>query len=316
MCSKSEADIMRLFAGVLLPAVLAGCCAAADWGLDRGPAPPEIHPTIRLDANLVLVPVTVTDTRGKLIPNLHRTDFALQENDSPQQLLSFSREDAPISLGIVVDLSGSMATKLDKTRVAVDEILKKLQPADEAFLVTFSETVELRVGITSDVSEIQAGFSLAKTEGRTPLYDAVALAFREMQKARNERKALFLVSDGGDNHSRITKRQLGRMVAEEEVQIHAIGIHDSWATMEDRMGMKVLEDLASMTGGQYHMLHDPAELPGIAQRMSLALHDRYLLGYRPMPTGTPGTFRRIRVKVLRPKGARFSVYARRGYWMP
>jgi Ca-activated chloride channel family protein len=302
---------------VFLLALLAiGSASSADLRLDLRASQPEIHPTIHLDSNLVLVPVTVTDIRGKLVPGLRESDFTLYENDSPQQLLSFSRETAPISLGIVVDLSGSMVNKLAKTQVAVNEILKNIEPADEEFLVTFSETAQLASGFTRQVSDIRAALSFAKVQGRTPLYDAVAIAMQQMRNARNERKVLFLISDGGDNHSRITRRELRRMVGEEEVQIHAIGIHDGSATVQDRIEMKILDDLANMTGGQHYLIHDAAELPELASKISLALHDRYLLGYRPEPAGKPGSFRRINVRVAQPKGVRFSVYARHGYWMP
>jgi Ca-activated chloride channel family protein len=149
------------------------------------------------------------------------------------------------------------------------------------------------------------------------LFDAVALAIHEMRSAQNRRRVLFLISDGGDNHSRITESELRRLLDEEDVQIHAIGIHDHMRTREEIRGPRVLEDLASMTGGQHHMVEKIGELPELANRMSFALHDRYLLGYKPMPPGLSGTFRRIDVKLVPTmKNPRLYVYARRGYRMP
>jgi Ca-activated chloride channel homolog len=304
---------------VLLVAV-AGFCGSAQQISNRGNAfrEPPANTTIRLDANLVLVPVTVTDSRGKVVPNLLKTDFKLLEEKRPQEILSFSRENAPVSLGIVVDLSGSMANKIRATHTAVDEFLKNLEPQDEEFLVTFADRPELRLPFTSDSSEIYDALTGAAPHGSTALFDAVALAIRQMRGARNQRKVLFLVSDGGDNHSRLTEHELRRLVEEEDVQIHAIGIHDTGASMDkdETRGPWVLEELANMTGGQHYMVRDAERLPELAAKMSLALHDRYLIGYRPTPPGPSGLFQRIEVKVAQPKGSRLSVYARRGYRMP
>lgn len=283
----------------------------------REASSPESRATLRVDTNLVLVPVTVTDSRGAVVPNLVRSDFKLTEEKQRQEIVSFSHETAPVSLGIVVDLSGSMASKIAKVHVAVGALLDNLEPEDEEFLVTFADQPELRLPFTSDVSAIRGTLSFAEPRGSTALFDAVALAVHEMRGAQNLRRILFLISDGGDNHSRLTKRELRRLLEEEDVQIHAIGIHDHMASMEEARGPWVLEDLATMTGGQHHMIENTAELPAMAAQMSMALHDRYLLGYKPTPLGPSGSFRRIDVKLTRPKeSSRLYVYARRGYQMP
>jgi Ca-activated chloride channel family protein len=304
---------------VLLVAV-AGFCGSAQQISSRGNAfrEPPANTTIRLDANLVLVPVTVTDSRGRVVPNLLRTDFTLLEEKRPQNILSVSRENAPVSLGIVVDLSGSMANKIRATHTAVNEFLKNLEPDDEELLVTFADRPELRLPFTSVPSELYDALAGAAPHGSTALFDAVALAIRQMRGARNQSKVLFLVSDGGDNHSRLTEHELRRLVEEEDVQIHAIGIHDTGAGMDkdETRGPLLLEDLAQMTGGQHYMVRDAEQLPELAAKMSLALHDRYLIGYRPTPPGPSGLFQRIEVRVAQPKGNRLSVYARRGYRMP
>ncbi len=153
--------------------------------------------------------------------------------------------------------------------------------------------------------------------GQTALFDAVALAAREMRYARHQRRVLLLISDGGDNHSRFSEGELRHLVEEADLQIHAIGIHDQRASMAEARGAQILKDLAALTGGQHHTVNDIAELPALAKRMSLSLHDRYLLGYSPTPTGLSGTLQRIEVKVKQPKGdPRVYVYARGGYRMP
>ncbi|HWB84425.1 MAG TPA: VWA domain-containing protein [Bryobacteraceae bacterium] len=283
-----------------------------------GPVPaPESRAILRVDANLVLVPVTVTNNRGAVIANLDRNDFVLTEQDRRQEIISFSHETAPISLGLVVDLSGSMASKIAKVHVAVGALLDNLEPEDEEFLVTFADTPELRLPFSSDPSSVRSALSFAQPRGSTALFDAVDLAAKQMHSARNRRRVIFVISDGGDNHSRLTERELRRMLDEEDVQIHAIGIHDHMASREESRGPWILEDLARMTGGQHHMVENIDELPSMAAKMGLALHDRYLLGYKPTPLGESGMFRKIEVKVVQPAAkAKVYVYARRGYRVP
>ena len=274
-------------------------------------------PVIRTDANLVLVPVTVTDDRGAIVPNLTTDNFVVKDEKARQAVTSLSRENAPVSLGVVFDLSGSMGSKIAKARAAVHEFLRNLEPQDEMFLVTFADRPELRIGYTNDPAVVENGLLFGKPGGSTALYDAVALAMDQMRKAQNRRRVLFLVSDGGDNHSRLTERELRHRVEEEEVQIHAIGIHDGSDRMDEARGPWILEDLAKMTGGQHHMVRDLGELPDLAAKMSTALHEYYVLGYRPTPAGLSGTFRRITVQVVRGTStSRVWVYARRGYRMP
>ena len=281
------------------------------------PSPRESGPILRVDANLVLVPVTVTDSRGAVMPNLSRSDFILTEEKQRQEIISLSHETAPVSLGIVVDLSGSMAKKIAKVQIAVTAILDNLEPEDEEFLETFADTPELRTPFTSQATDIRSALLFARPHGSTALFDAVALAADEMHRAQNRRKVLFLISDGGDNHSRFTERELRWLLDEEDVQIHAIGIHDHMGSREEARGPEVLEDLAAITGGQHHMVDDIRQLPALAGNMSIALHDRYLLGYKPTPLGLPGQFRRIDVKLVQPKHSpKLYLYARRGYRVP
>ncbi len=294
--------------------VLSGMAQEAAY---REAPPRESSSTLRVDTNLVLVPVTVTDNRGSVLPNLNRSDFTLTEENQRQEIISFSHETAPVSLGIVVDLSGSMAWKMAKVRAAVETLLDNLEPEDEEFLVTFSDAPALRLPFTTDTSAIRTALQFARPQGSTALFDAVALAAHTMRGAQNRRRILFLISDGGDNHSRLTERELRRLLDEEDLQIHAIGIHDHMASTEESRGPWILEDLARITGGQHHMVENIEELPRMAAQMSRALHDRYLLGYKPTPPGLSGSFRRITVKLTAPRGSRrMYVYARRGYRMP
>jgi len=296
---------------------IAAFSSEAQQLLPRPVPAPESRAVLRVDANLVLVPVTVTDNRGAVIPNMDRTDFVLTEEKRRQEIVWFAHETAPISLGVVVDLSGSMKNKIAKVHAAVGALLDHLEPEDEEFLVTFADRPELRLQFTSDPSAIRRALLFARPAGSTALFDAVALAVHQMRSAENRRRVLFLISDGGDNHSRLTERELRVVLDEEDVQIHAIGIHDRMAGLSEGYGPAILEDLARMTGGQHHMVENIGELPAMAAQMGLALHDRYLLGYKPTPLGDSGTFRRIDVKVVQPAAApKVYVYARRGYRIP
>jgi Ca-activated chloride channel family protein len=303
---------------IVLVAMAAFMLAAQPLRTAPVPAPAlETGTVLRVDANLVLVPVTVTDSRGAVITDLDTSNFVLTEEKQRHTIVSFSHEKAPISLGILIDLSGSMEKKIVKVRTAVSALLDNLEPEDEEFLVTFADRPELRFTFTSDSSTIRGALAFARPAGSTALFDAVMLAVRQMQSARNRRRVLFLISDGGDNHSRLTERELRHLLDEEDLQIHAIGIHDHMAGPDEARGPGILEHLARITGGQHHMVDKVDELPALAKQMGLALHDRFILGYQPTPPGDARTFRRIDVRVVRPAvKAKVYVYARRGYRLP
>ncbi len=298
-----------LIAAIFLPLI------AQDVNTSRGARPASSEPTIRLNADFVLVPVTVTENSGKIVPGLNRSDFLLTDEKTTQDLVSFSHEIARVSIGIVFDLSGSMTNKIAEARTAVREFLRYLETGDEVLLVTFSDQAQQRTEFTSDDSAVFNELLFARPNGRTALYDAVALAVRAMRNAHNDRKVLLVVSDGGDNHSRLSERGLRRILEETEVQIHALGIHDRPSSMDEEAGPRILEDLANMTGGEHHMVKDAGELPDLAAKMGLSLHDRYLLGYHPTPSGMSGKWRRIRVR-LRGAPPSYQIYARTGYRMP
>ena len=301
--------LFGLLAAVSLPVI------AQDMNTARSTRPAFSEATIRLNADLVLVPVTVTETSGKIVPGLNRSDFLLTDEKNPQEVVSFSHENAPVSIGIVFDLSGSMKNKIAEARTAVREFLQNLEEGDEILLVTFNDQAQQRTEFVSDDSAVFNELLLARPKGSTALFDAVALAVRAMRNAHNDRRVLLVVSDGGDNHSRLSQRGLRRILEETEIQIHALGIHDRPSGMHEASGPQILEDLAEMTGGEHHMVNDASELRALAAKMGLSLHDRYLLGYHPTPSGMSGKWHRIRVK-LRAAPHSYQIYARNGYRMP
>ncbi len=274
-------------------------------------ASPSPEPTFRLKSELVIVPVTVTDRAGKSVQDLRGGNFSVTDEQAQQEITSFSHEDTPVSIGIVFDVSNSMKNKIAMAQAALREFLRTVEPGDEIFLVTFSDRPTLRTDFSSDDSAIQSELSFERPKGSTALFDAVALALRRMRNARNEHRVLLVISDRGDSHSRLTEKELGRILEETEVQVHSLGIHDS-GFREEMRGERILGSLSEKTGGEHYMVRHASELPELAARMSLSLHDRYVLTYHPSSPGTPGKWHKIRV-TLRGVNGRHQVYARAGY---
>jgi Ca-activated chloride channel family protein len=272
---------------------------------------------IRVDVDLILVPVTVTDRTGKAITGLQREQFQLSEDGIPQQIVSLSNEDAPISVGIVFDLSGSMAGKRNKAAQAVHAFLETLNPEDEVMLVTFADRPQLDLAFTSDASDVESALLAAKSGGSTSLNDAICLALLHMKSATRSRKALLIVSDGGDNYSRYSEKELRTIALESDVQMHAIGIHDNPRGREEMSGPFLLEGLTKLTGGLHVTVRSLNELAPAAEKIGYALHDQYVLCYYPNSGSLQGKHRRIRVKLVLPGGYRsLQVRSRTGYYSP
>ena len=273
---------------------------------------------LRKDVDLVLVPVTVTDPMNRLVTGLEKENFELTDSGKPQEIRHFSSEDAPISLGVIFDISGSMADKIDKSREAVVEFFRTANPQDEFFLITFSEKPEVLVDFTSSVEDIQGKLVYAVPKGRTALLDAIYLGMNRMRRAHYERKALLIISDGGDNHSRYTEGEIKSMVRESDVQIYGIGLFDlNFKTPEEREGPALLSDVTEVTGGRTFTISSPNELADVATKIGIELRNQYVLGYRPTNPVRDGKWRKIKVKLNPPKGLPpLHVYAKTGYYAP
>ena len=273
---------------------------------------------IRKDVDLVLVPVTITDPMNRLVTGLEKENFFLTDNGQPQEIRHFSSEDAPISLGVIFDISGSMSNKIDKSREAVVEFFKTANPQDEFFLITFSEKPEVLADFTTSVEDIQSKLVYAMPKGRTALLDAIYLGMNRMRKAKYEKKALLIISDGGDNHSRYTEAEIKSMVREADVQIYAIGLYDrDFKTPEEREGPQLLSDISDVTGGRTFAIGNPNELADVATKIGIELRNQYVLGYRPNNPARDGKWRKIKVKLNPPKGLPpLHVYAKTGYYAP
>jgi VWFA-related protein len=280
-------------------------------------AKPAAPSDIRVDTNLVLIPVSVTDRKNHPVVGIDARQFRVFDGKAEQQVLNVSSDETPVSVGIVFDASGSMANKLPKARDAVGEFLKSANPDDEFFLVNFAATPELSVPFTTNGGEIRNRLMYATSQGKTALLDAVHLALESMKDARNPRKALLVISDGGDNDSRFTETEIRRMVRETGVWIYAIGIYAGPSAVlpeEERGGPKLLTDLAEETGGRHFAVHSASELPGAAVKIALELRNQYLLGYRPTNVEPDGKYHKVQVKLV--DSGDLQLTWRPGYYAP
>jgi VWFA-related protein len=289
----------------------------------KAPVPSEVLPkgNIRVDTTLVLIPVTVTDPLNRFVTGLEKDNFRVFEDKVEQQIAQFSSEDAPLSVGIVFDCSGSMGNKLEKSRQAVAQFFKTANPEDEFFLVEFSDRAELAIKFTTGLEEIQNRLTFTQSRGKTALLDAVYLALHETRKAKNPRKALLVISDGGDNNSRYTETEIKNLVREADVQIYAIGIFESAATRgrtaEELAGPSLLSEIAEQTGGRHFPVENLNELPNIAEKIGIELRNQYIIGYSPKNLERNGKYRRVQIKLVPPRGLPpLRAFWRLGYYAP
>jgi Ca-activated chloride channel family protein len=277
----------------------------------------QIRP-LKINADLVLVPVTITDPMNRLVTGLEKENFQLFEGSAGQEIKTFSSEDAPVSLGVIFDSSGSMSSKMDRAKEAVTEFFKTANPQDEFFMVTFSDEPEIVADFTSSVEEIQDKLLYTFPQKRTALLDAIYMGVSKMRRAKYGKKALLIISDGGDNHSRYTEGEIKALVKEADVMVYAIGIYDRYfPTEEERLGPALLGEIAELSGGRAFTVENPNDLADVATKIGVELRNQYVLGYRPQNGSRDGKWRKIKVKLLPPKGLPpLRVYARTGYYAP
>jgi Ca-activated chloride channel homolog len=273
---------------------------------------------IKVETDLVLVSVTVTDPLNRLVTGLERENFRVLEQNQPQEIRHFSSEDAPVSLGVIFDISGSMKNKMVEAKEAVVQFLKTANPQDEFFIITFSDKPELLHEFTSSVEDIQSRLVTVVPDKRTALLDAIYDGMHYMHKANNPKRALLVISDGGDNRSRFTDNEIKRLIREADVQIYSIGIFDTARqTPEEIQGPELLAQISDETGGRLFTISDPSELADTAVKIGVELRNQYVLGYRPTNAAHDGRWRKLKVKLLTPKGLpTLNVHAKAGYYAP
>lgn len=274
------------------------------------------RPDFRTDSALVLVPVTVVDHRGTIVNGLASDAFTLTENGVRQPIRTFSEEDAPVSIGIVLDLSGSMKRLLDRAKESLSSLLRDANPADEAFLNAVSTGPRPYSKFTQDFDGLLSRIAFENANGSTALLDTIYDSLEELRAGAHPRKALLVISDGMDNHSRHYKEEMLARALESDAQIYAIAITNEAQQlkpvelMEARRGVLLLDELARKTGGMSFMVRDRTEIDKAAATIGRALRNQYTIGYVPGKNGRSGQWRRIRVTVA---GAGMRAYARSGY---
>jgi len=278
-------------------------------------------PTLRVYTTLVLIPVSVTDAQNRFVLGLQKEDFQLFEDGVQQEVADFSSEDAPLSVGLVFDESGSMDYKLHTSRDATLQFLKFMNKDDEAFLVEFSDTAKISVGFTARTAEIQSALNSAQPGGLTAMLDGINVGLHEMKRAKNPRKAIVIISDGGDNHSHYTAAEIESLVREADVQIYAMGVFDPvfslGLTPEEISGPRLLSEIATQTGGRAFAAAVPSDLPAVTARIAVELRNQYVLGYYSKNRARDGKYRHVEVKISQPPGVSpIKGHWRLGYYAP
>lgn len=282
---------------------------------------PAAQATLRVSSSLVLIPAHVTTAAGSPVVNLKKEDFALLEDGVPQTITHFAQDDAPVSVGVLLDTSGSMKNKMSRVSAAATEFFRFANPEDEFFLIKFNGRAKLTIPFTRDWHEIAGEIERSKPFGLTALVDALHLALGHMRHARNARKAIVILSDGGDNSSRRTVRDLRDALMESDLQVYAMGIFDERDSRrrpaEERNGPRLLSEVALETGGQEFPVRGLDELSATGIEIARDLRNQYILGYSPVNSTADGKYRRITLKVAPPDTRHgLRVYYRRGYFAP
>lgn len=286
---------------------------------DPSPALAIRSKPLRVDVDLVLVPVTVTDLQGKSVMDLRKEDFRLFEAEKEMTVRYFFAQDTPVSVGVIVDLSSSMKNKLDRVREAFDEFFKNADPADDYFVVTFADRVRLLADTTSSLPTIQAKLAAMEAKGNTALADAIYLSLLKLHNAKYERKALVIISDGGDNASRNSLRKVKNLAREADAQVYAIDVCDSPSVLftkklEERFGRQWLTQVSEVSGGRTIAIDDARKIPDAAAQISLELRNQYVLGFRPSNLERGEKWRKIKVRVApKPDSAPLQLYYKTGY---
>jgi VWFA-related protein len=274
---------------------------------------------LRVDTNLVLIPVSVSDPLNRPVTGLEKENFRLFEDKQERKITTFGMEDEPVAVGLVFDTSGSMGDKLRQSRMAAHTFFRISNPEDEFFLVTFDSAPRLTVPLTNNAGAIENQLVFTKSKGTTALLDALMLALHEMRKSKKNKKALLLITDGGDNNSRYTEAEIKSVLTESDCLVYAIGVFETFVgsrTAEEAGGAGLLTKLAESTGGRLYVA-SAADLPDTAQKIGVDLRNRYVLGYSPANQQRDGRYHQVRVLVVPPRGLPpLRAHWRVGYYAP
>jgi Ca-activated chloride channel family protein len=286
----------------------------------RPKAPPKEEESrqssIRVNTQLVLIPVSVNDPLNRPVSGLERENFRLYDDKVEQKITHFAMDDESIAAGLVFDTSGSMGDKLRRSRMAASVFFKIADPDDEFFLVEFDSHPRLVVPLTRDTGKIEEELTFSKSHGSTAMLDAIYMALQEMRKSKKNKKALLLITDGGDNNSRYTTAEVNKLLQESDVLIYGIGVFGGAGTPEEAAGPDLLNRIAEQTGGRMFTAAS-VELPDMAKRIGIELRNRYVLGFTPTNGTRDGKYHHITLRVVPPRGLPpLQAHWRTGYTAP
>jgi Ca-activated chloride channel family protein len=271
----------------------------------------------RVNSDLVVLPLSITDRAGRAVAGLEPGDFVIAEDGVPQKVLAVSRWDAPASIGIIFDASGSMKAGVRIAQSAVQNLLYENGDGDEAFLITFADSPRLEANFTGDAEEISNRLLWAKPKGATALFDAIYAGITKVKQGANPRRALVVITDGGDNHSRHSFQELLSAARESDAQIFAVAVRRNVRDFDEQRGRLQLDQLANETGGHLLIADNYAELPRAMRKVNDLVRNQYLLSYRPEKLTLDGKWHRLRVR-LQPasKGSLYRIFTKNGYYAP
>jgi Ca-activated chloride channel homolog len=311
---------------VLFMAMLISGYAAAQAGINEihvlprtMPAAPAPAPqTLRANVDLVLVNVTVLNSEGRAVSGLERPNFAVLDDRHPQSLRYVSNQDEPISLVVVLDASASMASRIQEEKKAFTQLINTSNPQDDFGLITVSDQPQVALHFEGSAGDSQGTVNALQPEGSTALWDGMYLGIQQLKNSRCQRKAMVVISDGGDNHSRYTESELKSLLKEADVEVYAIGMFDRFPQrLEERKGPLQLDEVTSVTGGRVFPVHDPVELLRAVTQISHELRNQYVLGYYPSNRSRDGKWRKLNIRLIgAPSQEKLRLYARKGYYAP
>jgi len=280
----------------------------------------QSSPSLRVQSDLVLINALVTDSQGRPVTGLSASQFRLLEDGVEQIIKSCSSEDAPVSIGLVLDTSGSMGDKIELLKKAAIQFVRAANPADEYFAVQFQARPEIAVPLTTDTDRVLEFVNRIEAGGSTALFDAIHLAVNEMRRAQYPRKALIIVSDGMDNHSRYTERETKRLMSEVDFPIYGINV---WQPQRSgnryaiqRQDPSTLEMLLPRSGGRVFAVRDLKKLSMTTELISVEIRNEYVLGYAPSNRQANGKFHHVSINLESSPGRRLRISHRSGYYAP
>jgi VWFA-related protein len=267
----------------------------------------------RTDTRLVILHATVVDKNGHLVTNLAKEAFQVYENDVQQQVKVFKQEDVPISMGLVIDNSGSMRDKRARVESAGLTLVKLSNPQDEVFIVNFNDDAFLDKEFTSDIKELEEGLTRIDARGGTAMRDALRMSIDHLnEKAKKDKRVLVVVSDGNDNSSMITLENLVKAAQQSEVVLYMVGLLNDEERREAKRAKRALGALAEATGGQAYFPEEAGDVEKIARQVARDIRNQYTIGYTPVNQDLDGSFRKVRVTANAP--SKPTVRTRSGYY--